>query len=210
MIYGKINDREGAKMDALEYALSKKPVVTAINGETHLQEVLRSSSNVTFLLNADIMTLSDITEQLQAADKLVFVHLDLMSGVARDASGVRYLAEVVGVDGIVTTRSQLIPIAKKNRLITIQRTFILDSVSANQTLKVMNDSRPDALEVLPAPIIPHVMGFLTSGGPKSHIIGGGLLSTIADARTVLDSGCIGISSSAPRLWQWQDDGFPDD
>lgn len=196
-------------IDVLEYALKKKPVVTAITGDSNLSEALRSSANVTFLLNADIMTLSDITRQLQTADKLVCVHLDLMSGVARDASGIRYLAEVVGIDGIVTTRSQLIPIAKRHGLITIQRTFILDSVSAHQTLKIMQDSRPDALEVLPAPVIPHVMDQLTTGSRQTHIIGGGLLSTAEDAKTILQSGCMGLSTSAPRLWQWQDDGFPD-
>lgn len=193
-------------INTLEYALKKKPVITAVTRDEDLDTAVSSSANVAFLLNSDIMTLADTTAQLQAAGKLCFVHLDLMTGVARDASGIRYLAEKIGIDGIVTTRTNLISIAKHHGLITVQRTFILDSVSIDQALKTMQDSRPDAVEVLPGLVIPHVLP-MTHTGSHSPIIAGGLLSTTEHVRMVLKSGCIGISTSSLHLWQWQDQDF---
>jgi glycerol uptake operon antiterminator len=194
-------------VEVLEYALKKKPIVTAITRDTDLKEALQSSATVAFILSADILSLADTVERIHAADKLTFVHLDLMTGIARDASGIKFLANSIGVDGVVTTRSNLIPIAKQHQLITVQRTFILDSVSIDQALKTMHDSRPDAMEVLPGLVIPHVIHLFKSNR-NMPIIAGGLLSTKAHAKSVLESGVIGISTSSAQLWKWQDQSFP--
>ncbi|WP_081841479.1 glycerol-3-phosphate responsive antiterminator [Alicyclobacillus macrosporangiidus] len=200
--------RRGSAIDTISYALRKKPIVTAITRDADLTDALSSSANVAFLLGADILTLAGTVERLHAAGKLSFVHLDLMTGIARDTSGIRYLAETIGVDGVVTTRTSLIAAAKQHGLIAVQRTFILDSVSIDQTLKMLQDSRPDAIEVLPGLVIPHVMHLLK---PSRHtpIIAGGLLSTPEHVRSVLTAGCIGASTSSRILWRWQDAGFPD-
>ena len=42
-------------------------------------------------------------------DCLVFLHMNLVSGVGKDAAGVEYLAKTMPLDGIVTTRNYLIP-----------------------------------------------------------------------------------------------------
>ncbi|MCL6454870.1 MAG: glycerol-3-phosphate responsive antiterminator [Alicyclobacillus sp.] len=194
-------------IDTLRYALKKKPIITAVTRDTDMTQVLSSTANVVFLLSADIISITETVERLREAGKLSFVHLDLMTGIARDASGIRYLAQKVGVDGVVTTRSNLIPVAKQHDLITLQRTFILDSVSVDQSLKIMHDSRPDAVEMLPGLVIPQVIHLFASH-QHTPIIAGGLLSTKEQVQSVLGSGVIGVSTSAVSLWKWQDDGFP--
>lgn len=195
-------------MDALQYALKKKPIIASITRDSDFTEVLQSTANVAFFLNSDILTLSSMVNALHAAGKLSFVHLDLMTGIARDSSGIKFLAEHIGIDGIVTTRTNLISMAKQHQLITIQRSFILDSVSIDQTIKIMQDSRPDAVELLPGLVLPSVMHLLQKRR-QSPIIAGGLLSTQAHVRDVLQSGCIGVSTSSASLWKWQDKEFPD-
>ena len=58
---------------------------------------------------------------------LVFLHIDLISGVGKDAAGVEYLAKTLPLDGIVTTRTHLIRAAKDVGLLAAQRLFALDS-----------------------------------------------------------------------------------
>src|SRR5690625_7958346 len=47
----------------------------------------------------------------------------------RDASGIRFLADEIGIDGIITNQKNFITHARKLGLLTIQRVFILDSRS---------------------------------------------------------------------------------
>ncbi len=195
-------------LDVLRYALQKRPIVPAITHETDLDEVANSNANVAFILDCNIITIKDMVDKLQDSNKLVFVHLDLMSGIARDKSGVRFLAERIGIDGIVTTRSNLVSLAKQHDLMTIQRTFILDSVSIDQTIKTMHTSCPDAVEILPGLVIPLVMHLLKPS-KQTPIIAGGLLSAKEDVKKALDCGCLGVSTSSTVLWKWQNANFTD-
>ncbi len=57
-------------------------------------------------------------------EKKVFVHVDLISGIeGHTQDGMKYIADVIAPDGIISTRSQTILQGKKNRLKTIQRIF---------------------------------------------------------------------------------------
>jgi len=50
----------------------------------------------------------------------------------RDASGIRFLADEIGIDGIITNQKNFITHARKLGLLTIQRVFILDSAFIKQ------------------------------------------------------------------------------
>ncbi|MCL6547570.1 MAG: glycerol-3-phosphate responsive antiterminator [Alicyclobacillus sp.] len=197
-----------AKVVTLSYALRKKPIITAVKSPSDLALATRSTAHVAFVLNTDILTLADVARELRDAGKLAFVHVDLMAGIGKDAAGIRYLAEQIGIDGVVTTRSHLISTARQLGLLTVQRVFIFDSVSVEQGVKLIRDSQPDAVEVLPGLVIPHVIDWLA---PKlgTPLIAGGLLSTVPQAQMVLRHGVMGISTSSVPLWEWQDQGFPE-
>jgi glycerol uptake operon antiterminator len=188
----------------ISYALKTKPVITSIVSDNDLEPVLRTTSNIVFLLTGNIFTLKGITERVQDAGKLMFVHLDLMEGLGKDAESVRYLAEIIKVDGIVTTRSNIIMAAQKCGLITIQRLFVFDSVSLDNGIRIIKSSRPDAIEVLPGIVVPRVMGRLRQE-IDLPVIAGGLISDLNDLKSVLDHGAIGVSTSSKALWKWQDE-----
>lgn len=68
--------------------------------------------------------LPDQVYHFQKKGKEVFVHVDLISGIAcHTADGMKYVAEVIAPDGIISTRSQSIMQAKKCGLKTVQRVF---------------------------------------------------------------------------------------
>ena len=64
--------------------------------------------------------------QAHAVGKYVMVHIDLAEGIGKDRAGIEFLAGC-GVDGIISTRSQIIRFAKDLHLLTVQRFFALDS-----------------------------------------------------------------------------------
>src|SRR5690625_5399555 len=70
-----------------------------------------------------------------------------MKGLKRDPAGIEFLANHIGIDGIVTTHANLIRTAQRLDLLAIQRIFILDSASVKQGIKSIQESRPDAVEV---------------------------------------------------------------
>jgi glycerol uptake operon antiterminator len=185
----------------LQYALLKNPIIASLRDPEGLDEMLASSTHIAFILNADICTLQPIVQKIQKTGKLVFVHIDLMAGLKKDPSSVQYLATQVCVDGIVSTHASLIAVARKNGLLTVQRIFFLDSASMEQGLKTALQADPDAIEILPGIIIPHVISKIREKTSKP-IIAGGLINTHEEIQTILQHGAMGVSTSATRLWNF--------
>lgn len=187
-------------MNALKYALSKQPVIVSLTEDHDLDKALEAESSIIILMHADINTLSKVTKRIKETDKLIFVHVDLMKGLKRDPSGIKFLADYIGIDGIVTTHAQLIRSAQRLNLLTIQRIFIVDSASVKQGLRSIQDSKPDAVEVLPGIAVPHIQNELRTN-VKQIVIAGGVINTEEEMIYILKNGAAGVSSSATELWK---------
>lgn len=123
--------------------LHENPIVAAINNMDAMEESLKSAVNIIFLLTGDIFTLKDTVEKIRAVDKLVFIHVDL-EGYSKDATGVKYIIDEIHPDGIITTKSHHIKLAKEKGIIAIQRLFLLDSLNLDTGIKAVKSCRPDA------------------------------------------------------------------
>jgi len=86
---------------------------------------------------------------------MVFLHMDLIKGIGRDKEGIIYLAKKKLCNGIVTTKSNLINIAKKEGLVAIQRLFLLDSAALKTGEQILKHNQPDAVEILPGIAAPY-------------------------------------------------------
>ncbi|WP_280521361.1 glycerol-3-phosphate responsive antiterminator [Paenibacillus mangrovi] len=168
-----------------------------------LPSILQSTSNIVFVLKADIFSIEGIVEQIRDAGKLSFIHFDLIDGIGKDKLGVAYMAEKIGIDGIVTTKSSIITEGKKHGLMTVQRLFVFDSVSLDNGIKITKASQPDAIEVLPGMVCSRIMKRIRDE-VDVPVIAGGLMVDLNDLEAALGSGAIGISSSSKELWKWQD------
>lgn len=188
---------------ALCYALKNKPVIATLVHEADLQKIIRTSSNIVFILKTDIFSIEQMVQDIQGSGKLAFVHIDLLDGIGKDRAGVLYLADKVGIDGIVTTKAPIIAEAKKSGLTAIHRLFVFDSVSLDNGLKLTKSSQPDAIEVLPGIVTPRIMKRVREE-TDVPVIAGGLMTDIQDVDHALKSGVIGISTSTKELWDWQD------
>jgi glycerol uptake operon antiterminator len=183
--------------------LKTRPVIAGLRGSAQVEAAIRHGVGVLFILGEDIFALQDSVAKAHADGRLIFAHMDLIKGVGRDEAGVRFLAKHVGVDGILTTRSNLIHPAKREGLIAVQRLFVLDSESLAAGIPTVEKAAPDAVEVLPGVILPAIAQELAARGPLPPLIGGGLIRTLTHVEAVLRAGAVAVSTSEASLWEYR-------
>ena len=129
----------------------------------------------------------------------VLLHIDLVNGLSNDESGLRYVATLDRIDGIVTVRHHLAPLARKLGLMSVVRLFLQDGRAVERGLQVIDKSRPDAVEVLPG------VAFLQVADRFNHLpipcIAGGLIRTPDTVHQILAGGCKAVSTSNAKLWE---------
>ena len=179
----------------LKDSLERCPVIAAVHQE-QWDSALNAPPELLFLLDASLLTIRQNCEDAHKAGKHVFVHLDLAEGIGRDKTGIRYLADC-GVDGILSTKAQLIRWAKEQNLLAVQRFFVLDSQSMNSIADMVNSTEPHLMEIMPGVICKALKRF---GEGSVPVIAGGLLETKAEITTALSSGATAVSTSREELW----------
>jgi len=180
-------------------ALRNNPVIAAFRDIENINVEALNHINMLFILGGTIFDLPHIVEQAKRYGKLVFADIDLLKGIGKDASGVRFLAKEILADGIITTRSNLIKSIQKEGLVSIQRMFVLDSESLAGGLGVIEKSKPDALEILPGMILPKIMKKIRMT-VSIPVIAGGLITSEEEIHEILASGAVGISTTSSHLF----------
>ncbi len=188
------------------HRLKIHPVIPGLLDSAQVEAAIRHGADVLFILGEDIFSLISSVAKAHAEGRLILAHVDLIKGVGRDEAGVRYLAKRVGVDGILTTRSNLIGPAKREGLIAIQRLFVLDSESLAVGLPAVERAAPDAVEILPGVILPTIAQELAGRSALPPLIAGGLIRTAAQVEAVLGAGAVAVSTSQTALWGYRRSG----
>lgn len=178
--------------------IEENPIIAAVRNTHQLRPALESSCGVLFLLSADISTLPKVLKEIHSAGKQAFVHVDLMEGVARDMHGLQYLRDVCKVDGILSTQTYAIRLAKEIELATVQRLFMVDSQSIHTGRQSILQTKPDAVEIMPG-IMPRITRQMTTL-VSPPIIAGGLVEYKEEVVQGLKAGALGISTSNEELW----------
>ena len=174
------------------------PVIAAVKDETGLKECLYSESQIIFLLFGDICSVGRYVEIAKSAGKMVFVHMDLINGLGNKEVAVDFIREHTGVDGIISTKPQLVKRAKELGLFGILRIFVIDSMAFGNIEKQCASLVPDAVEILPG-LMPKIIKKLCST-VNVPIIAGGLISNKEDVMNALNAGAVAISVTNQRVW----------
>ena len=174
------------------------PVIAAVKDETGLKECLYSESQIIFLLFGDICSVGRYVEIAKSAGKMVFVHMDLINGLGNKEVAVDFIREHTGVDGIISTKPQLVKRAKELGLFGILRIFVIDSMALGNIEKQCASLVPDAVEILPG-LMPKIIKKLCST-VNVPIIAGGLISDKEDVMNALNAGAVAISVTNQRVW----------
>jgi len=174
------------------------PIIAAVRDEKNLQKAIESRVSAIFLLTGNLLNLSALVIPCKKRQKYIFIHTDLVEGLGNDTGGVRYIAERIKPDGIISTRNNVIRSAKQFGVFTIQRYFCVDSLALHTGIKSIEQTGPDAVEILPG-IIPRVVEYMTTH-VKKPIITGGMVACKKDVMVSLRSGAIAVSTSCLELW----------
>jgi glycerol uptake operon antiterminator len=174
------------------------PVIAAVREEYDLETALRSPVTTIFLLHSDIFSLKGCVGKIRDYGKIVFIHFDLIEGLGKDQKALRYLAQTVAPDGIMSTRSSFVKYARQEGMIAIQRAFLVDSQSYNTMQKTIHSVEPDMIEIMPA-VMPGILKRVC-GSINIPVIAGGLIDTKEDIMEILNTGVLAISTGKKELW----------
>jgi glycerol uptake operon antiterminator len=180
-------------------SIRKNPVIAAVRKEEDIEEAVMGRAHNIFILNGDIFNIRKMVESVKEKGKNAFIHIDFLEGIGRDNRAIDYIAEVIMPSGIISTRSQSIKHAKEKGIFTIQRFFLIDSLSYDTTVKTAHAVQPDLIEIMPA-LMPSVMERICRD-LSIPVIAGGLIETQDDIKVVLNSGPIAASTGKKALWK---------
>ncbi|WP_054859818.1 glycerol-3-phosphate responsive antiterminator [Gracilibacillus sp. JCM 18860] len=176
-------------------------VLPAARKMKDFERIAHSNFEILILLETRIAQIHQMVNYAHKRGKKVLVHTDLINGLKVDRYGMEYLIRVVKVDGVISTRANVIALAKKNEVIAIQRLFALDSLALQNSKRLVEQSKPNYVEVLPG-IIPSVIEEVAvdTGIP---VIAGGLINTKEQANQASNAGAIAVTTSNNALWEFE-------
>jgi len=180
-------------VDLVEYQ-----TIAAVQKIEDIDAALDSKVNVIFLLVGSIFNVKELVEKIKASGKHVFLHMEFIEGIAADRSGVAYVSKYIQPTGIISTKNNLIRIAKEAGLMAIQRIFLIDRGAVIRGIKSAEQCQPDAIEVMPG-IMPRIINEMTNM-TALPIIAGGLVGNEQEIVEGLEAGALAVSAGSPNLW----------
>lgn len=173
-------------------------IIAAVRSEEELNNALDAKVEIVFMLAPNIRDIKEQVERVHKSGKKLFVHIDLAEGIGKDEYGIEFVREQ-GVDGLISTRSNLIKLARRSGMFTVQRFFIVDSHSVYTTIESVKASKPDMIEVMPG-TVPKIIAKLKKE-LDMPIVAGGLIETEEEVNEVISGGATAISTGKRELWE---------
>ncbi len=150
-----------------------------------------------FILGGSTTEIIASSRRLRELSCDVFIDIDMVRGVSRDADGVHLIKEYAQPRGIISTHASVISSAKRAGLDCIQRFFLLDSQAVESGLKQISRGVPDLVEALPG-ILPEMIEIVNARISQPLIVGG-LIVSKEQVQAALSAGAAGVSSSSVEL-----------
>jgi len=173
-------------------------VIPAIRKMKDFEKGLETDSEWVIILESRLAQLPHLVTYCKRANKKPLIHFDLIKGLKSDEYGLEFIVQHVKPFGILSTRGNIIEQAKKSKILTIQRIFLLDSLAFEQNIKQINRSQPDLIEILPG-LLPDVIKDIRAN-TDIPIIVGGLVKSKEEIDIAIEAGAVGVSTSDVELW----------
>ncbi len=177
--------------------IKKGEVFAAVRTDAELETALMSAAPIIFDLNPDILTLKTRAEATHKNKKRLFIHIDLATGIGKDKSGLVYAKEM-GADGIISTRTNMIKLARELGFLTVQRFFVVDSHSVKTTVESLKASKADMIEVMPGVAVKPIKYLSTI--LDVPVIAGGLIESWDEVKAAFAAGAAAVSTGCSGLW----------
>lgn len=180
--------------------LEHYPVIPALWQPAMLKGLTGIPAAIILLQFGSILDIGEVCTQVRAdRDVAVLIHIELVKGLSGDSYAVEYVKQCGG-DGIITTKPSLVEACKDVGLMSVLRVFIEDSRSLTRAIDITRKTGPSAVDVLPGPVVPEIIGELKAT-VSQPIIAGGLIKREEQIKHLLSIGCLAVSTSHVNLWQ---------
>ena len=177
--------------------MDKVRIIAAARSDEELLAAVAAKSEIVFMLAPNIEDIKRQADAVHNAGKKLFIHLDLAEGIGKDEYGIRF-AKRQGVDGIISTRTNIIKFAKKENLYAVQRFFIVDSQSVYTAVESAKASKADMIEIMPG-TVPKVIKKLKKE-LDLPIVAGGLIETMNEIKEAVLCGATAVSTGKREFW----------
>ncbi|MFZ3576935.1 glycerol-3-phosphate responsive antiterminator [Virgibacillus sp. DJP39] len=173
-------------------------VLPAVRSMKDFEKALDTKGETIVLLETRLSQLNSLVKYARRAEKKVIIHFDLIQGLKPDEYGMEYISRQVKPDGIISTKGNIIGLAKKQQILAIQRMFLLDSLALEHNQALSERIKPDCIEVLPG-VIPSFIENMVKL-TNTPIIAGGLITETKQVEEAFEAGAVAVSSSNTDLW----------
>ena len=178
--------------------MEKAIIIAAARSDEELTAALQSKTDTIFMLAPNIADIKRQAAAVHKAGKKLFIHLDLAAGIGKDEYGIRF-AKSQGVDGIISTRTNIIKLAKKENLFTVQRFFVVDSQSVMTTIDSAKSSKSDMIEIMPGTVTKVIEKLKKE--LEIPVVAGGLIETKEEVLEAISAGATAISTGKKEFWE---------
>ena len=178
--------------------IADSPIIAAVKSDKGLEQALHADCSIIFILYGTVCSIAGIVDRIKEKNKRALVHVDLIEGLSSKDVAVEFIKAFTKADGIISTKPSVIKAAKEMGLITVQRFFLIDSLSLENVMKNINDKHTDIIEVLPG-VIPKVIKKIADSS-RVPVIAGGLITDKEDMVLALKAGAHGVSTTKQELW----------
>ena len=120
---------DDAMLEQVLELLEQEPVIAAVKDDEGLRGCLAHGGHVTFVLYGSVTTAAQIVRTLKESGRTVFLDVDLVEGLSAREAAVDFVAQEVRPDGVISTKAALVRRAKAKGLLTVYRTFMIDSMA---------------------------------------------------------------------------------
>ncbi len=177
--------------------LMRHPVIATLYGVEQVDAFVDSAAEVSIVANVELRKLQPVVATLTQAGKYVIVNIDSCEGLSQDKGGVDYLADI-GVASLVSTRVATIQRANRAGMVTMQKVFVTDRSTWPRSVKALEQSDPNLVQIMPAPMLAHLPDADRKGLPP--IVTSGFVCNQDDIRSARAPGAVAVSTSDRKLW----------
>ncbi|MFD2333449.1 glycerol-3-phosphate responsive antiterminator [Cohnella sp. GCM10020058] len=184
---------------------SRQRILPAARKVKDLEKLIKLPYEYIVLLDMHVAQLQPIVQLAKSNGKKPIVHADLIEGLKNDEYAAEFICQIARPAGIVSTRASVIAKTKQNKLLAIQRLFLLDTNALEKSYAMFERTKPDFIEVLPG-VIPHMIAEVheRTGIP---VFAGGLIRTANDVEQALAAGASAVTTSNKELWKHYENGI---
>lgn len=137
-------------------------------------------------------------EPLRARGKTLWVHPDMIAGLAKDREGLSWVKDRLRPHAIVTSNLVMAQLARQLGVRVVLRIFVHDTQSLESGLAAIDRLQPDVICCLPAVVYPVIKAELDR--KKIPVVAAGLIRTPEQRDQLLSLG-VSVEIGKSSLWQ---------